>query len=102
MERAGEFVPLLLGASMTAVSLSPPRGAVLDQQGKLVHGRLFGPAVFPLALKAALELIESGLPLIAAGGVYEVHQVEALLESGALGVQLDSVLWSLSDLRGWR
>jgi dihydroorotate dehydrogenase len=101
LERTGEFAPLLLGASMAAVSLSPPRGAVLDQHGKPVHGRLFGPAVFPLALKAAQELIDFGLPVIAAGGIYEPHQVEALLESGALGVQLDSVLWSLSDLRGW-
>jgi hypothetical protein len=101
-ERAGEFTRLLVESSLTAISLAPPRGAVLDQLGHPVRGRLFGPAVFPLALAAAQEVIEIGVPVIASGGVYQQRQVEALLEMGAIGVQLDTVLWSLGKLKGWK
>ena len=31
---------------------------------------------------------------------YQQRQIEALLEIGATGVQLDAVLWSLGDLEG--
>ena len=40
---------------------------------------------------------EYGVPVIAGGGVYDPDQVDAFLEVGAIGVQLDAVLWSL----GW-
>ncbi|MGB7093584.1 MAG: nitronate monooxygenase [Anaerolineales bacterium] len=102
IERAGEFTRLLVESSLTAISLAPPRGAVLDRHGHPVRGRLFGPAVFPLALAAAQEVIEIGVPVIASGGVYQQRQVEALLEMGAIGVQLDTVLWSLGKLKGWK
>jgi len=35
----------------------------------------------------------AGLPVIAGGGVYTPEQAQALLDAGALAVQLDSVLW---------
>jgi NAD(P)H-dependent flavin oxidoreductase YrpB (nitropropane dioxygenase family) len=44
-----------------------------------------------------VEAISAGVPVIAAGGVYKQRQVEALMEAGAIAVQLDAVLWSL----GW-
>ncbi len=62
-----------------------------------MHGRLFGPAVFPIALASLQEVVKTGVPVIAAGGVYEPWQVKAFLEVGASAVQLDTVLWSL----GW-
>ena len=46
---------------------------------------------------SVLELVEYGAPVIAGGGVYDPDQVDAFLEAGAIGVQLDAVLWSL----GW-
>jgi len=101
MERAGEFADVLAGSSLAVLSLAPPRGTVLDQQGQPVRGRLFGPAIFPFALTAIQEVIESGIPVIASGGVYEQQQIETLLELGAIGVQLDAVLWSLIDVEGW-
>jgi dihydroorotate dehydrogenase len=98
MERAGELTQALVESPLTAVSLAPPRGTLIDQHGGTVRGRLFGPAVFPLALANVQEAVESGVPVIAAGGVYEPWQAEAFLEAGAIGVQLDAVLWSL----GWQ
>jgi hypothetical protein len=100
MERAGVFTSVLTESSLAAISLAPPRGALLDQQDQPVRGRLFGPAVFPLALAAVQEVIDMGVPVIASGGVYKQRQIEALLGIGATGVQLDSVLWSLGDIWG--
>jgi dihydroorotate dehydrogenase len=97
MERAGAIVKAVAATPLTAISLAPPRGALLNKQGQRVRGRLFGPAVYPLALASVLELVEYGTPVIAGGGVYDPDQVDACLEAGAIGVQLDAVLWSL----GW-
>ena len=100
VERAGVFASALSGSSLAAISLAPPRGALLDQHFHPVRGRLFGPAVFPLALAAVQEVIDMGMPVIASGGIYQQQQIEALLEIGATGVQLDAVLWSLWDVEG--
>lgn len=96
--RTGELAGSLAESPISAISLAPPRGAMRDAEGEIVRGRLFGPAVFPLALASVQEAVESGVPVIAAGGIYEPAQVEAFLEAGAIAVQLDAVLWSL----GWQ
>jgi dihydroorotate dehydrogenase (NAD+) catalytic subunit len=60
-----------------------------------VHGRLYGPAIFPLAVRAVERLV--GLldcPLIASGGVYSRQDLATMLEMGASAVQLDGVLWT--------
>jgi dihydroorotate dehydrogenase len=63
-----------------------------------VHGRLYGPAVFPLALRAVAELKEHlGVPIIAGGGVYGHEQAAALLRAGAAVVQLDGVMWTTPE-----
>ena len=94
LERAGELA-YELGERVTlaAYSLSPPRGSLVGPDTGIVHGRLYGPAVFPLALYALQAVVESGHPVIAAGGIYSSRQVEIMLASGALAVQLDTVLW---------
>jgi len=82
-------------AGAVALALGPPRGALVDPTGRVVHGRLYGPAVFPLALQATERLaLELDIPVLASGGVYGKPQVRALLDAGAAGVQLDSVLWT--------
>ena len=83
----------LRAAGAAAISLGPPRGALPMPQGGPVSGRLYGPSLFPLALAAVKALVETGLPVIGAGGVYHPQQAEAMLAAGAVGVQLDSVLW---------
>jgi dihydroorotate dehydrogenase (NAD+) catalytic subunit len=97
LERAAELAPDIVasaqGGSLAAFSLGPPRGALPGAQGELVHGRLYGPAVFPLALAAMHAMRRTGLPVIAGGGIYHPEQIEALLAAGASAVQVDSVLW---------
>ncbi len=92
---ASEIVLAAQQSGAVAVSLGPPRGALADPTGRVIHGRLYGPAVFPLALQATERLArELEIPLLASGGVYDAAQVRTLLDAGAAGVQLDSVLWT--------
>lgn len=93
LERAGELADIAIHAGAAAVSLGPPRGALPDPDGTPLRGRLYGPAIFPLALAAVQALAKSGIPVIGAGGVYRPADVEAMLSAGALAVQLDSALW---------
>lgn len=82
--------------NLSAVSLGPPRGLLAVDQNNLVHGRLYGPGLYPQALATVQALARTGLPLIGAGGIYQRQQAETMLAAGAIAIQLDSVLW-----RGW-
>lgn len=91
-EQVLRLAPQMLLAGAEAVSLSSPRGA-LRVGNHLLAGRLFGPALFPQALWVVREAARSGIPVIGGGGVYSREDVEAMLEAGALAVQVDTVLW---------
>jgi dihydroorotate dehydrogenase (NAD+) catalytic subunit len=76
-----------------ALLLGPPRGSLATPAGT-VSGRLFGPAVFPLALQAVMRLAPVlDVPLLASGGVGGKAQAQALMEAGASAVGLDYILW---------
>ena len=82
-------------AGAQAVSIGAPRGALPAPDGTPVRGRLYGPAIFPLALQAVLQLAESlRVPILAGGGVYGPAQAQALRQAGAAVVVLDGVLWT--------
>jgi dihydroorotate dehydrogenase (NAD+) catalytic subunit len=97
VERAAELAAALAGVAeqtgIAAVSLAPPRGALPGPDGKPISGRLYGPAIFPIALAAVTAIVSTGLPVIGGGGIYSLPQAEAMLSTGAMAVQLDSVLW---------
>ncbi len=82
------------GAS--AVNLCAPRGMLVDDTGKLVSGRLYGPALLPQAMAAVHALRRIEIQVIAGAGVYRLQDAQLLLDAGARAVQLDGVLW-----RGW-
>jgi len=83
------------------ISLGAPRGALPLAEGRRLRGRLYGPAGFPAALELTLRLSESGVPLVTRGA-YTPQEGRALLEAGALGVQLDLPLWGeLTFPAGW-
>jgi dihydroorotate dehydrogenase (NAD+) catalytic subunit len=98
MERALELGKGIVQDDIFALSLAPPRGALPDTDGHLVHGRLYGPAIFPLALEITQKLASFGRPVFAAGGVHSPQDAQLLLSCGATAVQLDSVLWVPSAL----
>lgn len=93
LERAAELAPALTGSGITAISLGAPRGALPGPEGAVVHGRLFGPGIFPLALEVVGRVAGLGVALIGAGGVYGLEQAQAMLAAGALAVQVDAALW---------
>ena len=93
LERVTELATAAIAAGAAAVSLGAPRGVLPVTDGESAQGRLYGPALFPLALAAVSELAHNGIPVIGAGGVYSQEQADAMLKAGAMAVQLDSVLW---------
>ena len=92
MERSIELAPGAMNAGADAVSLAPPRG-YYPTAGEMIQGRLYGPAILPLALRMVHELTQLSIPTIGAGGVVTQEHKEAMLAAGAMAVQLDSVLW---------
>jgi dihydroorotate dehydrogenase (NAD+) catalytic subunit len=93
MERCVELASRAIQAGAVAVSLAPPRGIFPTQDGESVQGRLYGPTILPLALRAVHELNQRGIPTIGAGGIYTQEHKDAMLAAGAMAVQLDSSLW---------
>jgi dihydroorotate dehydrogenase (NAD+) catalytic subunit len=93
LERAPELAESVIQAGAAAISLGAPRGALPAADGKLLRGRLYGPGLFPQALRAVQAMADSGLPVIGACGVYRQSDIETMLAAGAMAVQLDTVLW---------
>jgi len=93
MERAAELSTIAIQAGAMAVSLAAPRGIYPLQAEEFIHGRLYGPAILPLALRVVQELVKQGIPVIGAGGLYTHEQCKAMLSVGAIAVQVDGILW---------
>lgn len=92
MDTSMDVVQSVVEAGASAISLGAPRGSLLHNDDK-VSGRLYGPAIFPLALKTVENIAMLGIPVIGAGGVYSQAEIDAMLAVGAVAVQLDTVLW---------
>jgi len=96
LDRVAMILPELndqLLDNINAISFGPPRGALPNNRGSITYGRLYGPGLFPYTLASLALTTSIGIPTIAACGVYTQQQVNLLIESGAIGIQLDSVLW---------
>jgi dihydroorotate dehydrogenase len=83
---------------VSALSMSASRGTLPNQDEINVTGRLFGPALFPQTLQQLVKVQKNHLPVIAAGGIYTQEQINTCLSTGALAIQLDTVLWLLDGL----
>jgi dihydroorotate dehydrogenase len=93
MERALELASSVIEAGAMAISLAPPRGSLFVSEDVMAQGRLYGPAVLPIALKTAGDLVKQGIPTIGAGGITAQEDIKAMLALGVMAVQLDSWLW---------
>lgn len=91
-----------LNAGATAISLGPSTHSIPNKEGSLIEGKLYGPGNFPKALSISKQMAEAGIPIIGGGGVFKAHQAKAMLDAGAIGVQLDTVLWKADwDRNKW-
>jgi len=96
-EQIPTLLPTLQELNPIALHLTQPRGALPGPDGVLISGRLYGPAVFPLMLNAAREVIKTGIPVIVDGGVYEKGQTQAFLDLGVLAIGLGNQLWGIGQ-----
>jgi dihydroorotate dehydrogenase (NAD+) catalytic subunit len=120
--------PRLIQAGAQAISISAPRGALYSPlpaltsgfdmpsentqatqpsaqpEGKglgareIIHGRLYGPSLFPKSLEIVYSAAKLGIPIIGAGGIWNKENADAMVAAGALAVQLDAALWGFN----WR
>ena len=80
------------GADALTVA-APPRGAVRCGEQYLT-GRLYGPFVTSLALRALRQVAgRVGVPLVGCGGIYAADDALAFLQAGAAAVQIDAAIW---------
>lgn len=93
LDVSADILQAVIDAGVSAVSLAAPRGTLLDENGLPVSGRLYGPALFPIALRALETFSGLGIPVIGGGGVYRPSQVDAMLKAGASAVQVGAALW---------
>lgn len=102
----GESVAMgqaVMDAGASAVSLAAPRGTLTPSPtggGGAISGRLYGPAVFPLALRAVQMLTDAGISVVGAGGVRSASDVESMLKAGASAVQVGVSLWKNAHIPG--
>lgn len=88
LEQAETLAEAALEAGASVISLGAPRGKL----GR-ISGRMYGPGVLPLALRAVENLALREIPVIGAGGVYQPQDVADMLAAGAFAVQVDTLLW---------
>jgi dihydroorotate dehydrogenase (NAD+) catalytic subunit len=82
------------GADALTVA-APPRGTIWHgHSGRFVTGRLYGPFVLPLALRALRRVAEVvTVPIIGCGGIHSVEDSTAFLRAGATAIQVGGALW---------
>ncbi len=81
------------GADALVVS-APLQGRARGPSREVVEGMLHAPALAPVYAHAVQEVSRIGLPVIGRGGIASWEDVRTMLVSGAMAVELDSILWA--------
>ncbi len=84
---------IVAGANALAIGRAPRGMALID--GRAWYGRLYAPAVKPLALRVLAEVaaLKLDAPLIACGGIHSADDAREFLAAGASAVEIDSAAW---------
>ncbi len=82
------------------VIAAPPRGTARDPiSGQLVGGRVYGPWLKALALRAVGQIAgHVKVPVIGCGGIHNPDDARDYVAAGAVAVQVDSVAWVRPDM----
>jgi len=94
VEQVLSLGPRLMQAGAQAIGIAAPRGAITDNDGKIVTGRLCGPSLFPQALDIVRSATLLGIPIIGSCGIWGKENANVMLSVGAMAVQADAALWS--------
>ena len=82
------------GASALTVGAAPRGTLVPAASSGFITGRLYGPFVLPLALRALRRVRRAvEVPLVGCGGIHTIEDARAFLRAGAAAIQVDSALW---------
>ena len=73
------------------VAIAPPLAAA--GPAPVVDGYLLGPAVFPLTLRALIELGSLHVPLVALGGIATPDLARTAMAAGAAAIMVDAARW---------
>jgi dihydroorotate dehydrogenase (NAD+) catalytic subunit len=96
LSRADALCEAVVESGADALTVAaPPRGTAWHaSSGHFVTGRLYGPFVLPLALRALRRVAEIvPVPLIGCGGIHSAEDGLAFLHAGAVAVQVGGALW---------
>jgi dihydroorotate dehydrogenase len=85
--------PRLIQQGADAISISSPRGALMNDGNELVTGRIYGPSLFPRSLDIIHSAAMLEIPIIGAGGVWTEQDAADMLSAGAMAVETDASLW---------
>jgi dihydroorotate dehydrogenase (NAD+) catalytic subunit len=85
--------PRLIQNGAAAISISCPRGALMNDKNELTTGRLYGQSLFPRSLDIVHSAAMIGIPIIGAGGVWTEQDAADMLSAGAMAVEMDASLW---------
>lgn len=82
------------GADAVTIA-SPPRGTERDpHSGFLVGGRMYGPFLKPMVMRAIGQTASFiKIPIIGCGGIHHPDDARDFMEAGAVAVQVDTLLW---------
>ncbi len=82
------------------VVASPPRGTARDSaSGQLVGGRIFGPWLHTLTLRAVGQVARAlDIPVIGSGGAHSADDAREFIAAGAVAVQIDTLAWTQPHL----
>lgn len=75
-----------------AISLQSPRG-IINNQGKFVQGRLFGPSILPITMQAVKSAARLNIPVLAGAGVIDLNHIDGLFELGMYAFQFYEWGW---------
>lgn len=85
--------PKLIQEGAAAISISSPRGALMNGNNQLITGRLYGRSLFPRSLDIVHSAAMLEIPIIGAGGVWTEQDAADMLSAGAMAVETDVSLW---------
>lgn len=97
LDSEGMNAAIRSGADAITLGMGPKGASTTG--GETWDGRLTGPVLKPLVLRAIRQLAKTdpAMPVIGAGGIESASDVREMLEAGAIAVQVDTALWRDPD-----
>ncbi len=87
-----DWIEDLLELEIFAVSVQAPRGLILNNL-KNVYGRMFGPSMLPLSLRAINHLSQLDKSIIAGVGALSNEDIQMIFQAGAQYFQPHELIW---------